>query len=113
VIKIEDTRKKEGVRRNAQLALEGILLIITACFPGSWISQYLTLLTAKKTPSIALSGCCGGFTNVLVAGYVLAHEFNAKAPSADGSSHRGQQHSYDDLSLRSPSDTQSVIDLTD
>ncbi|KAF8228268.1 hypothetical protein L208DRAFT_1292530 [Tricholoma matsutake] len=81
-----------------------ILLISTACFSGSWKSQYWTLLAAAKAeqeaPSIVESGSNefrgGFFTNSLLAEY--ADEFKIRPPypgSVDETGQRAEQKEHD------------------
>jgi hypothetical protein len=73
-----------------------ILLISTACFSGSWKSQYWTLLAAagadQEAPLIAASGSNeyrGFFTNALLAEY--ADEFKIRPPYPGLVDETGQQ----------------------
>jgi hypothetical protein len=96
--------KKDHLENCVRGTKGDILLITTACFSGSWKSQYWTLLAAaganQEAPSIVASGSeeyrGGFFTNALLA--ECADEFKIRPPypgSVDETGQRAEQKEHD------------------
>jgi hypothetical protein len=93
---------QEQLENSVGHAKGNILVIITACYSGSWTSPHWTLLAAtgpgEEAPSIVVSGsgeCRGSFfTNALLAEH--ASKFNIRPPCPGIMDNRGFRHPQKD-----------------